>query len=193
MRGKLWFVVSALLVSVSLLGLAGAKKPKPTPCPPDHYFLPASIGTLTGDTGSDIPLVLEPGQSSLGSCSLNVGKFKVNKKGVTKVVAKSPPKTTCGPGNFKKVLVTVTLQPGCQSASVAVKSNKFPKHPFAANRSFCVDRKIDQGKHEQCDGSGCPATATCDSSCTCQPIPPTTTPPSTTVTTTATTPGTTSV
>ena len=76
MRGKLRFVVSALLVSVSLIGLAGAKKAKPTPCPPDHYLLPASIGTLTGDTASEIPLVLQPGQSSLGSCALNVGKFK---------------------------------------------------------------------------------------------------------------------
>src|SRR5262249_58791103 len=109
MRGKLRLVVSALLVSVSLIGLAGAKKPKPTPCPPDHYLLPASIGTLTGDTASEIPLGLQPGQSSLGSCTLNVGKFKVNKKGVTKVVAQSPPTPTCGPGNFKKIRAARTI------------------------------------------------------------------------------------
>src|SRR5262249_61803969 len=126
MRGKLRLVVSALLVSVSLIGLAGAKKPKPTPCPPDHYLLPASIGTLTGDTGSDIPLVLQPGQSSLGSCSLSVGKVKVNKKGVTKVVGKSPPKTTCGPGNCKKVLVTQTTHPDGHAAAGKSEAKKLP-------------------------------------------------------------------
>jgi hypothetical protein len=184
MHGKFPFVVSALLVSVSLVGLAEAKKPKPTPCPPDRYLLPASIGTLTGDTASEIPLVLQPGQAALGSCTLKAGKFKVNKKGVTKVVAKSPPKTTCGPGAFKKVLVTVTLPAGCQAATVAVKAKKFPKQTLQGSRSFCGDGKIDPGKNEQCDGSGCPATATCDSSCTCQPIPTTTTPPTTVSTTT---------
>jgi hypothetical protein len=187
MRGKFRFVVSALLMSLALLGLAGAKKPKPTPCPPDRYLLPASIGTLTGDTASEIPLVLQPGQSSLGSCTLTAGKFKVNKKGVTKVVAKSPPKTTCGPGNFKKVLVTVTLPAGCQSASVAVKAKKFPKQTLQASLSVCGDGQIDPGKNEECDGSGCPATATCDGNCKCQPIPTTTTPPTTTVSTTSVT------
>jgi hypothetical protein len=193
MRGKFRFAVSALLVSVALVGAAAAKKPKPTPCPPDRYLLPASIGTLTGDTAPEIPLVLQPGQSALGSCTLNAGKFKVNKKGVTKVVAKSLPKTTCGPGNFKKVLVTVSLPAGCQSAAVAVKAKKFPKQTLQASLSFCGDGKIDPGKNEQCDGSGCPATATCDGNCTCQPIPTTTSPPTTTsgpattVTTTSTT------
>jgi hypothetical protein len=193
MRGKLRFLVSALflMMSMALIGPAGAKKPRPTPCPPDRYLLPASIGTLTGDTAAEIPLVLQPGQSSLGSCTLTVGKFKVSKKGVTKVVAKSPPKTTCGPGNFKKVLVTVTLPAGCRSASVAVKAKKFRKQTLQASLSVCGDGQIDPGKNEECDGSGCPATSTCDSNCKCQPIPTTTTPPTTTASTAVTTTSTT--
>src|SRR5215813_6570716 len=136
MRGKLRFVISALLISVSLIGLAGAKKPKPTPCSPDRYLLPASIGTLTGDTAPEIPLVLQPGQSALGSCTLNTKRFKANKKGITTVIAKSPPGTTCGPGNFKKVLVKVTLPNGCQSATVKVKAKKFKLQTLQASRSF---------------------------------------------------------
>src|SRR5215831_6013306 len=101
MRGKFRFVVSVLLVSVALMGVAAAKKHKPTPCPPDRYLLPASIGTLTGDTAAEIPLMLQPGHSSLGSCTLNSKPFKANKKGVTTIIAKSPPGMTCGPGSFK--------------------------------------------------------------------------------------------
>jgi hypothetical protein len=184
MRGKSRFLVSALLVSVALVGPAGAKKPKPTPCPPDRYLLPASIGTLTGDTASEIPLVLQPGQSALGSCTLNAKPFKANKKGITTIVAKSPPHTTCGPGSFKKVLVKVTLPSGCQSATVKVTAKKFPLQTLQASRSFCGDGQVDAGRGEDCDGSGCPATATCDDNCKCQPIPTTTT-PSTTVSTTS--------
>ncbi len=187
MRGKFRFVVSALVMSVALVGLADAKKPKPVPCQPDRYLLPASIGNLTGDAAPEIPLVLQPGQSMLGSCPLTTRPFKANKKGVTTVIAKSPPGATCGPGSFKKILVKVTLPSGCQSATVKVKAKKFKLQTLQANRSFCGDGQVDAGRGEQCDGSGCPATATCDGDCTCQPIPTTTTPPSTTVSTTITT------
>ena len=121
MRGKFQFVVSAMLMSVALVGLAGAKKPKPVPCQPDRYLLPASIGNLTGDAAPEIPLALQPGQSMLGSCPLITRPFKANKKGVTTVIAKSPPGATCGPGSFKKILVKVTLPSGCQSATVKVR------------------------------------------------------------------------
>ena len=76
MRGKFRFVVSALVMSVALVGLADAKKPKPTPCAPGRYLLPASIGNLTGDTAPEIPLVLQPGQSMLGSCPLKAGSSR---------------------------------------------------------------------------------------------------------------------
>jgi cysteine-rich repeat protein len=186
MRGKFQFVVSALVMSVALVGLADAKKPKPVPCQPGRYLLPASIGNLTGDAAPEIPLALQPGQSMLGSCPLTTRPFKASKKGVTTVIAKSPPGATCGPGSFKKILVKVTLPSGCQSATVKVRAKKFKLQTLQANRSFCGDGLVDAAGGEQCDGSGCPATATCDGDCTCQPIPTTTT-PSTTVSTTSVT------
>src|SRR5262249_58111921 len=115
--------------------------------------------------------------------------FKANKKGITTIIAKAPPGTTCGPGSFKKLVVRVTLPSGCQSATVKVKAKKFPLQTLQGSRSFCGDGKIDAGGDEDCDGSGCPATATCDDNCKCQPIPTTTTttPPSTVSTTSVTT------
>jgi cysteine-rich repeat protein len=195
MWGKSEIVVSALLLSLSLLASpALAKKPKPTPCPPDRYLLPSGISSLTGDPSSEsVPLVLGSGQSSLGSCTLKSGKARANKKGMTTLVAKSPPGTTCN--GFKKVLVRVSIPSGCQSATIKVKAKKFPLQTLQASRSFCGDGQIDAAAGEQCDGSGCPATASCDDSCKCQPLPTTTStttvPPSTTATTTTTTPTTT--
>ena len=183
-------VVSALLLSLSVASPALAKKPKPTPCPPDRYLLPSGISSLTGDPSSgSVPLVLGSGQSSLGSCTLKSGKAKANKKGITTLVAKSPPGTTCN--GFKKVLVRVSIASGCQTATIKVRAKKFPLQTLQASRSFCGDGQIDGAAGEQCDGSGCPATASCDDSCKCQPLPTTTTtttaPPSTTVTTTTST------
>ena len=95
-------VVSALLLSLSVVSSVPAKKPKPTPCAPDRYLLPSGISSLTGDSSTEsVPLVLGTGQSSLGSCALKSGKAKANKKGITTLVAKSPPGTTCN--GFKKV------------------------------------------------------------------------------------------
>ena len=88
MWGKSEIVVSALLVSLSVAAPALAKKPKPTPCPPDRYLLPSGISSLTGDPSSESgPLVLGSGQSSLGSCTLISGKAKANKKGITTLIA----------------------------------------------------------------------------------------------------------
>lgn len=190
MWGKSEIVVSALLLSLSVAAPALAKKPKPTPCPPDRYLLPSGISSLTGDPSSEsVPLVLGSGQSSLGSCTLKSGKAKANKKGITTLIAKSPPGTTCN--GFKKVLVRVTLPAGCQSATIKVKAKKFPLQTLQASRSFCGDGQIDAAAGEQCDGSGCPATASCDGSCKCQPLPTSTTtttaPPSTAVSATTTT------
>ena len=186
-------VVSALLLSLSVVSPVPAKKPKPTPCPPDRYLLPSGISSLTGDPSTEsVPLVLGTGQSSLGSCTLKSGKAKANKKGITTLVAKSPPGTTCN--GFKKVLVRVTLPAGCQSATVKVKAKKFPLQTLQASRSFCGDGQIDAAAGEQCDGSGCPATASCDGNCTCQPNPTTTTSttaPASTIATTSTTTSTT--
>jgi hypothetical protein len=185
MWGKSEIVVSALLLSLSVASPALAKKPKPTPCPPDRYLLPSGISSLTGDSGTeDVPLVLGSGQSSLGSCSLKSTKSKANKKGITTIIAKSPPGTTCN--GFKKVVVHVSLQSGCQSATIKVKAKKFPLQTLQATRSFCGDGKIDMAGGEECDGSGCPATATCDATCKCAPIPVTTT--TTSVATTSTSP-----
>jgi cysteine-rich repeat protein len=190
MWGKSEIVVSALLLSLSVTSPALAKKPKPTPCPPDRYLLPSGISSLTGDPSSEsVPLVLGSGQSNLGSCTLKSGKAKANKKGITTVLAKSPPHTTCN--GFKKVVVKVSIQSGCQSATVTVKAKKFPLQTLQANRSFCGDGQIDAAAGEQCDGSGCPATASCDASCKCQPLPTTTTVPPSTVATTSTTSSTT--
>jgi hypothetical protein len=191
MWGKSEIAASALLLSLVAATPALAKKPKPTPCPPDRYLLPAGISSLTGDSSSElVPFVLQSGQSSLGSCSLKSGNLKANKKGITTLVAKSPPHTTCN--GFKKVLVRVTLPSSCQSATVKVKAKKFPLQTLHASRSFCGDGQIDAGRGEDCDGSGCPATATCDDNCKCQPIPTTTTPPTTVGTTSVTTTTTTS-
>jgi hypothetical protein len=189
MWGKSEIVVSALLLSLSVVSPAPAKKPKPTPCPPDRYLLPSGISSLTGDPSTEpVPLVLGSGQSSLGSCTLKSGKAKANKKGITTIIAKSPPGTTCN--GFKKVLVHVSLQSGCQSATIKVKAKKFQLQTLQASRSFCGDHQIDAAGGEECDGSGCPATASCNDSCKCQPLPTTTTttpaPPTTTVTTTTT-------
>jgi cysteine-rich repeat protein len=194
MWGKSEIVVSALLLSLSVGSPALAKKPKPTPCPPDRYLLPSGISSLTGGTsGESVPLVLGSGQSSLGSCTLRSGKAKANKKGITTIVAKSPPGTTCN--GFKKVVVRVSIPSGCQSATIKVKAKKFPLQTLQANRSFCGDGQIDAAAGEQCDGSGCPATASCDGSCTCQPNPTTTTTsttaPASTIATTSTTSSTT--
>src|SRR5262249_21718309 len=75
--------------------------------------------------------------------------------------------------------------------TVKVKAKKFPLQTLQASRSVCGDGQIDAGRGEECDGSGCPATATCDDNCKCQPIPTTTTPtttvPATSVTTATTT------
>src|SRR5262249_24748499 len=192
MWGKSEIVVSALLVSLSVAAPALAKKPKPIPCPPDRYLLPSGISSLTGDRGSEsIPRVLGS-QASLGSCTLKSGKAKANKKGITTLIAKSPPGTTCN--GFKKVLVRVSIQSGCQTASVSVQAKKFKRQTLQASRSFCGDGQIDAAAGEQCDGSGCPATASCDSSCKCQPLPTTTTTttvPATSTTVSTTTPTTT--
>src|SRR5262249_35668775 len=125
MRGKSHFVVSALLLSMAVAGLVMAKKPKPTPCPPDRYLLPAPLGSLTGDSGAAIRLALQSGQSSLGSCSLTTGAFKATKKG-TNVVAKSPKGSTCGANAYKNVVVKALLSTDCQTATVKVKAKKFP-------------------------------------------------------------------
>src|SRR5262245_3447310 len=185
MWSKSEIVVSALLLSLTVANLALAKKPKPTPCPPNRYLLPSGISSLTGDSSSDaVPLVLGNGQSSLGSCTLKSGKAKANKKGITTIVARS---SNCN--GFKKVLVRVSIQSGCQTATVKVKAKKFKLQTLQASRSFCGDGQVDAAAGEQCDGSGCPATATCADSCKCQPIPTTTTtslPTSTSITTTST-------
>src|SRR5262249_50852318 len=97
------------------------------------------------------------------------------------IIAKAPPHTTCGPGAVKKLLVRVTLPSSCDSASVKVKGKKFRQQTFQATQSVCGDGQIDSAGGEECDGSGRPATATCDGTCKCQPIAPNTT--STTVVT----------
>src|SRR5262249_40792801 len=182
-----------LLLSLMCLGPALAKKPKPVPCPPGHYLLPAGLNALTGGpTSEPVPLALEPGQSTLGTCALSTGAFKANKKGITTVIAKSPKGTTCG--GFKKVLLKVTLPKDCGSATAKVKAKKFKLLTFQATASTCGDGVVDQSIGEQCErGQGCSATESCAGDCTCHPNPTTTptrqtiAPVSTTSTTSTTT------
>ena len=105
MRGKFRFVVSALVMSVALVGSADAKKPKPIPCQPGRYLLPASIGTLTGDAGPEYPAGVAAGSIDARLVPAQRGTFKANKKGVTTVVAKSPPGDHVWPGQLQEVLV----------------------------------------------------------------------------------------
>jgi hypothetical protein len=192
MRWKPQVLLFASFLSLVCIWAAAAKKPKPVPCPPGHYLLPAGVSALTGDSASEpVPLALQDGQSTLGSCTLATGAFKANKKHITTVIAKSPKGTTCG--GFKKVLLKVTLPADCRSAIALVKAKKFKPKTFQAAASVCGDGVVDQSAGEQCDGQGCSATETCSADCTCQPIPTTTTIPlvSTTSTTSTTTTSTT--
>jgi hypothetical protein len=186
MRWRPQVLLFAAFLSLVYIWAAAAKKPKPVPCPPGHYLLPAGVSALTGDSASEpVPLALQARQSTLGSCTLATGAFKANKKHITTVIAKSPKGTTCG--GFKKVLLKVTLPADCRSATALVKAKKFKPKTFQAAASVCGDGVVDQSTGEQCDGQGCSATETCSADCTCQPIPTTTTTTSTPTTTTTTT------
>ena len=161
----------ALLTAVALLLLAVgpvlAKRPKPTPCPPERYVVVEGAPLVggAGGTGPDV-VAIGPKQVTIsGGC---VGKAMI-RASRTSTTAHARWKS-CPP--LKKVTLAAKIAaPECREITGTLRARKAKPRRFRAVRSTCGDGQLDAVR-EACDaGQGCAAAERCTATCVCDSTP----------------------
>lgn len=157
-------VVLPVLLALSFVDEALAKKPKPTACDPGRFVV-AGEALVPGATSA--PDVVAYGNAIAidSGCGGVAGRVKATKKG-TVVKAKW---ATCA-GITGKATLQAKIGADCASMSGTFRAKKAKvKRKFTASRSRCGDGSLDVAGGEGCEGkTGC-ATGTCTTTCVCMP------------------------
>src|SRR6185369_16403156 len=146
--------VAAFILVLASVGSSPARTARPAPCEPGRFLVSGS--PVAGKAGA-----LQLGSAvSLDALCASVApkKLKINRKGVTAVLAKW---SSCD-GLTGTVVLHGKILAGCNAFDGTLKAKKL-KTKIHATRSTCGDGVVDQGGGEVCDdgnttgGDGCEA------------------------------------